>query len=198
MNANGSSQTRLTNNALDDTLPSLRQTGGSTIQFSNPTFNASEGATAAVITVTRTGDVSKSASVNYSTIDDPAPVRCDDTTNNQGVAYARCDYATSLDTLTFAAGESSKTFSIPLVNDAYIEGNENVQLALSNPIGANLGSQATATLTIVDDDVTLGTNPIDASPFFVRQQYLDFLSREPEPAGFNAWLSVLNNCSNVN
>ena len=41
-------------------------------------------------------------------------------------------------------------------------------------------------------------NPIDNSPFFVRQQYLDFLSREPEPAGFNAWLGVLNNCSDVN
>src|SRR5205823_14305864 len=36
------------------------------------------------------------------------------------------------------------------------------------------------------------------SSFFVRQQYLDFLSREPEPDGLAAWLRVLNNCSNVN
>ena len=37
-------------------------------------------------------------------------------------------------------------------------------------------------------------NPIDCAEFFVRQQYLDFLGREPEPAGFNGWLNILNNC----
>jgi uncharacterized delta-60 repeat protein len=39
-------------------------------------------------------------------------------------------------------------------------------------------------------------NPIDDSQFFVRQQYLDFLSREPEPSGMQAWLGVLNGCPN--
>src|SRR6185295_17317601 len=33
---------------------------------------------------------------------------------------------------------------------------------------------------------------------FVRQQYLDFLSRDAEPAGLNAWLAVLNGCSDIN
>jgi predicted Zn-dependent protease len=37
-------------------------------------------------------------------------------------------------------------------------------------------------------------NPLENNGFFVRQQYLDFLFREPEPAGFNAWLGVLNRC----
>jgi Carboxypeptidase regulatory-like domain/Matrixin len=41
-------------------------------------------------------------------------------------------------------------------------------------------------------------NPIDRNDLFVRQQYLDFLFREPDQAGFNAWLNVLNNCSDVN
>src|SRR5205085_9421638 len=40
--------------------------------------------------------------------------------------------------------------------------------------------------------------PIFTNIFFVRQQYLDFLSREPEPDGQTAWLNVLNNCSDVN
>ena len=39
-------------------------------------------------------------------------------------------------------------------------------------------------------------NPIDEPGFFVRQQYLDFLGREPDPAGFNAWVNVLENCPN--
>ena len=37
-------------------------------------------------------------------------------------------------------------------------------------------------------------NPIDCTDFFVRQQYLDFLNREPDTAGFTDWLSVLNGC----
>ena len=41
-------------------------------------------------------------------------------------------------------------------------------------------------------------NPIDDSQFFVRQQYLDFLNRDPEPEGFNAWVGVLNRCPNIN
>ncbi|MCA1634028.1 MAG: DUF4214 domain-containing protein [Acidobacteria bacterium] len=37
-------------------------------------------------------------------------------------------------------------------------------------------------------------NPIDDAQFFVRQHYLDFLDREPEPAGFNDWVNTLNAC----
>jgi hypothetical protein len=42
-----------------------------------------------------------------------------------------------------------------------------------------------------------GTNPpvvitIDDSDFFVQQHYVDFLSRFPEKAGFDAWLNYLN------
>jgi predicted Zn-dependent protease len=37
-------------------------------------------------------------------------------------------------------------------------------------------------------------NPLENNGFFVRQQYLDFLFREPEPEGFNAWVGVLNRC----
>jgi hypothetical protein len=37
-------------------------------------------------------------------------------------------------------------------------------------------------------------NPLQNNGFFVRQQYLDFLSREPDPSGFNAWVGVLNRC----
>ena len=37
-------------------------------------------------------------------------------------------------------------------------------------------------------------NPIDCADFFVRQHYRDFLAREPEQSGLDAWLNVLNNC----
>ena len=40
-------------------------------------------------------------------------------------------------------------------------------------------------------------NPIDDAQFFVRQQYLDFLTREPDAGGFNAWVGVLSGCANI-
>jgi hypothetical protein len=38
-------------------------------------------------------------------------------------------------------------------------------------------------------------NPLDTTEYFVRQQYVDFLGREPEEAGFNAWTDTINNCA---
>jgi hypothetical protein len=37
--------------------------------------------------------------------------------------------------------------------------------------------------------------PIDTTEYFVRQQYLDFLGREPEEKGFNDWTDIINNCA---
>jgi uncharacterized delta-60 repeat protein len=37
-------------------------------------------------------------------------------------------------------------------------------------------------------------NPLDTPPYFVRQQYLDFLGREPDPDGLAYWTSQLNQC----
>jgi hypothetical protein len=198
MNADGSNQTRLTNNTVGDTQPVWRMRNPSFVQFSAATFTSSESAPSAHITVTRTGDLSSTVSVDYSTIDDSAAIRCDDQVNNNGQAYARCDYASSIDSISFLPGQTTKTIDIPLVDDAFTEASETVQLQLSNVVGGNFGNPRIATLTITDNDGTVGPNPIFSSPFFVRQQYLDFLSREPEPDGFEAWLRVLNNCSDVN
>ncbi|MET0621938.1 MAG: FG-GAP-like repeat-containing protein, partial [Pyrinomonadaceae bacterium] len=37
-------------------------------------------------------------------------------------------------------------------------------------------------------------NPVNESAFFVRQHYLDFLSREPDASGFNFWVAEIENC----
>ena len=173
-----------------------------TVQFSAANYTVAENdpTNAATITVTRTGDTAGAVTVDYRTTDaDTFTVGCSDTTNNHGAAYARCDYALTIDTLTFAPGETSKTFAIPIINDVHVEGPETFQVTLSNPQGATLGAQTTATVTITDNDTTQSsTNPINVTNFFVRQQYLDFLSREPDPSGFSAWTGVLNNCSDVN
>ncbi len=169
----------------------------STIQFSSDSYTAGEGAEQAIITVTRTGDSTSASSVAYRTADnDTFTVGCADTVNNQGAAFGRCDFAPTLDTLTFAPGETSKTFAVPIINDAHVEGSESFQVVLNNAAGATLGAQSMATVTIVDNDTPGQQNPIFTTPFFVRQQYLDFLAREPE-AG-EPWSGVLNRCADVN
>jgi hypothetical protein len=39
-----------------------------------------------------------------------------------------------------------------------------------------------------------GPNPIDDAQFFVRQQYLDFLSREPDQDGWDYWTARITQC----
>jgi len=174
----------------------LNITAAKTLQFSNSNFQTAESSGSATLIVTRTGDASSSATVDYATIDNPAAVRCD---ARDAIAYARCDYSTTVDTLRFAPGETQKTISIPLIDDAHVEDPETVQVVLSNPTGDTIfGAPSTTTLTITDNDTTASANPIFNSPFFVRMQYLDFLSREPEADGLAAWLRVLNGCSDVN
>jgi autotransporter-associated beta strand protein len=39
-------------------------------------------------------------------------------------------------------------------------------------------------------------NPLDTTDYFVRQQYLDFLGREPDESGFNFWSNQIRSCVN--
>jgi len=163
------------------------------VQFAASNYTTSEGAGSITINVTRSGDTNGEVTVDYVSNDNYALVRCD---NINGTAYARCDYVTAAGTLRFAVGESTKTFNMLIVDDAFVEGAETFSLSLSNSSGLPLGSTTTTTVTIADNDTTASAgNPIDQSAFYVRQHYLDFLSREPESEGFNAWKGVLDRCN---
>ena len=163
-----------------------------TTRLSASAYAVGEGGGAFQVNVTRTGDITLPASVDYATTDTAGLNNCSFFNN---VASARCDYITSVGRARFAAGEGTKTISIPVIDDAYAEGDETFTITLSNSIGATLGSPNTATATIQDNEATNGPNPIVGNPFFVRQQYLDFLGREPDPPGFAAWLAILNGCA---
>jgi len=140
--------------------------------------------------VTRTGDTSGISTVDFATSDTAGNSPC---STNTGAASARCDYIQTLGTLTFAAGDTDKVIQIPIIDDAFTEGSETFTLTLSNVTGATLGT-STATLTINDGAAETGVNPIDSTGFFVRQQYIDFLNREPDTAGFNFWSDQVNSC----
>jgi len=57
-----------------------------------------------------------------------------------------------------------------------------------------IGAPAEATVTIIDNDLGNGPNPINDPAFFVRMQYLDFLNREPDAAGLEFWTNQILAC----
>jgi hypothetical protein len=163
----------------------------SSIQLGATTYSVGENGKSVNVLVSRSGDTTVASSVSYATSDSAGAQSCN-TVN--GKASSRCDYITSLGSLTFAAGQSSKTITILLIDDAYAEGDETFTISLSDPSVSALGSNAAAMITITDDDSVNGTNPIDIVGFFVRQHYLDFLNREPDQSGFDFWSNQINSC----
>jgi hypothetical protein len=167
-------------------------TTSAVVQFNAANSSASENNSAITINVIRSGDTSSTSTVDYTTSDTAGANPCSTVIN---VASSRCDYITTLGTLNFAANETLKTISIPIIDDVYAEGNENFTITLSNASGATLGAQTTATLTINDNESANGTsNPIDVAGFFVRQHYVDFFSREPDTSGLNFWTNEITQC----
>lgn len=117
-----------------------------TLSFSASNYSVNEGDVFATITVNRSGDASGVSTVDFSS-------------SNLTATQVR-DYQVANGTLSFAAGETSKTFRVLIVNDAYAEGDETVSLTLSNPTGGTLSAPTTATLTIVDNDSAGTTSPV--------------------------------------
>jgi hypothetical protein len=151
--------------------------------FNAPQFDTHEAAGRAEIHVTRTGDLSAPATVDYSI--------------TGGSAFERADYTTASGRLRFAPGESQKSFDILLTDDATQEQNETVELLIWNAKGAGaaIGINDHATLVIQDNDSgPAASNPIDSSAFFVRQHYHDFLNREPDAEGLEFWTDNIESC----
>ena len=93
-----------------------------------------EGANAVLaFAVTLSRAASAALTVDYATAD--------------GSAHAGDDYTAASGTLTFAAGERSKTIEVGVLDDAHDEGEETLTLRLSNPSGGRLADgEATGTI----------------------------------------------------
>ena len=154
----------------------------SRIRLDSAAYSVGEAGRFVRVNVTRSGDISRGVSVDYSTGD--------------LTAQERADYTTARGTLSFAPGEAVKGFDVSVNDDRSIEGDESLTITLHNLRGAAvLDAPASARLDILDDDSTTSTtNPIDSSQFFVRQHYLDFLSREPDDAGLAFWTNEIEQC----
>jgi CSLREA domain-containing protein len=121
---------------------------GGAIQFSASTINITENSPTVLLTVTRNGGAASGISVDYATAN--------------GTAVAGQDYAASSGSLNFGANETSKTFTVPIINDTTVEGNETFTVNLTSPSGgATLGTPAGLVVTILDNDAcTYSLSPV--------------------------------------
>lgn len=142
--------------AFDSQLRIYTTENGQILRFSAATYSVSKADASAVIEVTR--DNSRDvATVDYSTSD--------------GTAEAGSDYTAVSGTLTYAIGQTTASFTVPILADSEHEADETVLLNLSNPNnGAVLGSPASAALTIRSADV-LTQNYFPLTPG-IKWQYL--------------------------
>jgi hypothetical protein len=112
---------------------------GGTVEFTTTAFEVNEAAGVATVTIQRTGGNASGIAVEYLTSD--------------GTATANQDYQPVSGTLNFGANESSKTFTVPIINDSLDENPlETLNLTLRNIAGGAVLGQSTATLSIADND----------------------------------------------
>ncbi|MFL5868405.1 MAG: Calx-beta domain-containing protein, partial [Thermoleophilaceae bacterium] len=117
-------------------------TPGAPTHLNAASYFASESAGSVPVTVVRDANTA-SASVRITT--------------GGGSASAGSDYGAVNQVVSFAGNETQKTVNVPIINDSTHEGDETVNVSLSNRTGdASSASPSIATLTIHDDDPAPG------------------------------------------
>jgi uncharacterized repeat protein (TIGR01451 family)/uncharacterized delta-60 repeat protein len=108
------------------------------VGFSSPTYTAVEGQSNVVVTVNRSSINTGNISVAFATAD--------------GTARAGSRYVATNGVLTFANGQATASFTIPIIDNNSVDGDQTVLLNLFNPsTGVGLLS-SNAVLTIQDND----------------------------------------------
>jgi len=113
-------------------------TGPPVIQLTAATINVHEHVGHATVSAVRFNDSSVPVSVNYATSD--------------GTASNGVDYLSTSGTLNFPAGVEQSSFSFFIEKFSTFQSNKTVNVTIFNPVGASLGTQTTAVVTIVNDE----------------------------------------------
>ena len=143
------------------------------LQFSSATYSVNEDAGSIVITVNRVEGATGNVTIDFAT--------------SNGTAVAGSDYTATSGTLTFTQGETSKSFSIPIISDNNVEGDETINLTLSNiggtpfPSTATLGSPIAAVVTIKPPPLLLILEELALDPNQVSAMDALWFLRDPFP-----------------
>lgn len=116
-----------------------------TLVLSSGTYSVIENAGTVTITVNRTGGMTGAVSVPYTLTDGTA--------TGGSPCGTGFDYDNAGGTVSFANGETTKTFTVPICDDFVFEGDETFNVTLGTATGgATTGTPATAVVTITDND----------------------------------------------
>ena len=139
----GGVTTDFDNDARDASTPDIGADEVTTMQFSAATYSVAGDVGGGLITITvnRTAGSGNTATINYNTSD------------NTAMGGASCGgdtaYVNTSGTLNFAAGDTAKSFNIPICNNGDLN-DETVDIGLSGPTGGSIqGAPATSLLTIM-------------------------------------------------
>ncbi len=155
--------------ASDSADVSVMDNDPGALRFSTNVFRVGEGDAEAVVTVERIESVSGEITVNYATGD--------------GTAVAGEDYVAASGTLIFEDGVSQASFSVEILEDDAIEGEETLDLVLSDAGGgASLVKPYNATLAIEDNEIrdyftevfATGASGADSSEYDLNYRSLTF------------------------
>ena len=125
--------------ARDTDTATVTAVGVPELSFAPNSVTVNEDAVSATLTVELDPASTGTVTVDYATRD------------GVGAAKAGEDYTATSGTLTFAATETSKTFTVPILDDDVYENNESFSVDLTNPTGATLVASG-ATVRIDSED----------------------------------------------
>ncbi|NYI20205.1 outer membrane autotransporter protein [Xanthomonas arboricola] len=152
------------NSATSDTFY-LRDEDENVLTF-NITINPSRTASIAVSPVNRSED-SGDAFVYTVTLSQTNTSATTVNLARSGTATSGADYSGAVSSVVVPANASSASFSVTPIADSVVEPDETVTFSVANGTGYSPGSPASATATIVNDDVT--TASIAVSPTSVAE-----------------------------
>jgi hypothetical protein len=112
-----------------------------TVRFNKAEYSVAENGASAPISVTLSAASGLTVTVDYAASD--------------GTAIGGVDYTPVSGTLAFVPGETLKTFNVPVLDNGIDEIGRTVNLAMSNPLNAHLGTPNVATITVLEDDPVL-------------------------------------------
>jgi Domain of unknown function (DUF4394)/Calx-beta domain len=144
-------------------LESISLVPTSVLRFPNAVTSVAENGGSATVNVVREGPLNRTTTVNYAT------EIADGDTASAG------DFTATSGTLTFAAGDATESFTVPITDDAADEPAETFTVRLSMPnVASNLQMPPTAQVQIIDDEATPGAlTPLVNVPEQSLKQVLD-------------------------
>jgi hypothetical protein len=142
-----------------------------------PAANTTNGSVA-VVTTTQVGDITGHISDNHGNGVEGVSVRLTGSQNRLIMTDAQGNYR-------FDNVDTSGSYSVTPAR-------ANFDFTPAQRSFAPTGLHTEATFTAAANGA--GLNPLDTTEYFVRQQYLDFLNREPDESGLNFWVNTVESC----